>query len=392
MAQNYNSSEQFLEETSSIEHNINIIRKNIERIQVLQTRILVSTSIKQEDSDDKEREELMLNTRNILFDIKDRIRKIQYENAKLPIDDLNISLRKQRYEHLREKFGNLLEEYRRIEDVYMGQQKERTARQYKIVNLEATQEEIDSYLSSSSNQPLFQPALIRTGEARAAFEEVQKRHDCIKQIEKTIEELANLFRELHLQVEEQDSAIANIEESIEETLVNIKKSETVVDDAHGISVKHQARKRDWIPSDVFDVGQVSDDKQTEINSKDGEYGEYDGENGNLDTPEVIAKWIEERKKRYPTEANIARKRKLEEEKKAHGKLVSPPIISKVPDHKRVHCRNLREMLLYKETVKEKNVILQCLRYIVKKKFFGIATNRMLQEEKNKGGPEIVEMK
>ncbi|CAJ0839217.1 6803_t:CDS:2 [Entrophospora sp. SA101] len=153
----------------------------------------------------------------------------------------------------------------------------------------------------------------------------------------------------------------------------------------------------------------------------------------LDTPEVIAKWIEERKKRYPTEANIARKRKLEEEKKAHefarpnsnndlfnrkkhydkvcikyrqghcpkgndcqnlhkGKLVSPPIISKVPDHKRVHCRNLREMLLYKETVKEKNVILQCLRYIVKKKFFGIATNRMLQEEKNKGGPEIVEMK
>nr|CAG8508846.1 13746_t:CDS:2 [Entrophospora candida] len=281
MAQNYNSSEQFLEETSSIEHNINIIRKNIERIQVLQTRILVSTSIKQEDSDDKEREELMLNTRNILFDIKDRIRKIQYENAKLPIDDLNISLRKQRYEHLREKFGNLLEEYRRIEDVYMGQQKERTARQYKIVNLEATQEEIDSYLSSSSNQPLFQPALIRTGEARAAFEEVQKRHDCIKQIEKTIEELANLFRELHLQVEEQDSAIANIEESIEETLVNIKKSETVVDDAHGISVKHQARKRDWIPSDVFDVGQVSDDKQTEINSKDGEYGEYDGENGNV---------------------------------------------------------------------------------------------------------------
>ncbi|CAJ0876348.1 15114_t:CDS:2 [Entrophospora sp. SA101] len=296
MAQNYNSSEQFLEETSSIEHNINIIRKNIERIQVLQTRILVSTSIKQEDSDDKEREELMLNTRNILFDIKDRIKKIQYENAKLPIDDLNISLRKQRYEYLREKFGNLLEEYRRIEDVYMGQQKERTARQYKIVNLEATQDEIDSYLSSSSNQPLFQPALIRTGEARAAFEEVQKRHDCIKQIEKTIEELANLFRELHLQVEEQDSAIANIEESIEETLVNIKKSETVVDDAHGISVKHQARKRDWIrlgitgittacceknTGDVFDVGQVSDDKQTEINSKDGEYGEYDGENGNV---------------------------------------------------------------------------------------------------------------
>ncbi|CAJ0754989.1 23786_t:CDS:2 [Entrophospora sp. SA101] len=38
---------------------------------------------------------------------------------------------------------------------------------------------------------------------------------------------------------------------------------------------------DYSAGDVFDVGQVSDDKQTEINSKDGEYGEYDGENGNV---------------------------------------------------------------------------------------------------------------
>jgi hypothetical protein len=30
-------------------------------------------------------------------------------------------------------------------------------------------------------------------------------------------------------------------------------------------------------------------------------------NFNLDTPEAIAKWIEDRKKNYPTNANIARK-------------------------------------------------------------------------------------
>ncbi|CAJ0638437.1 7733_t:CDS:2 [Entrophospora sp. SA101] len=242
MSQDYNASGQFLEETSSIEYSINIIQKNIERIQMLQTHILVSTSIQQEDSSNKEREELILNTKNILFEIKNRIKKIEYENVKLPKNDPNVSLRKQRYEYLKEKFTNVLEEYRGVEDIYMRQQKERTARQYRVVNPEATQSEIDNYLSDPSSQPLFQQALIHTGEAHAAFAEVQKRHNDIKQIEKTIEELANLFREMHLQVEEQDSVLVSVEESVEETLINTKQS--FIEKANESAV--QARKKKWI--------------------------------------------------------------------------------------------------------------------------------------------------
>ncbi|CAG8442711.1 6538_t:CDS:2 [Ambispora leptoticha] len=41
----------------------------------------------------------------------------------------------------------------------------------------------------------------------------------------------------------------------------------------------------------------------------------------LETPEEIAKWIEERKKRYPTDANIAKKKQEEEERAARGELI-----------------------------------------------------------------------
>ncbi|RUS23967.1 nuclear fragile X mental retardation-interacting protein 1-domain-containing protein, partial [Jimgerdemannia flammicorona] len=41
----------------------------------------------------------------------------------------------------------------------------------------------------------------------------------------------------------------------------------------------------------------------------------------LDSPEEIAKWIEERKKMWPSEANIARKQKEEQERIARGEVL-----------------------------------------------------------------------
>ncbi|CAG8437127.1 10656_t:CDS:2 [Ambispora gerdemannii] len=42
----------------------------------------------------------------------------------------------------------------------------------------------------------------------------------------------------------------------------------------------------------------------------------------LETPEEIAKWIEERKKRYPTDANIAKKKQQEAERIARGEMIT----------------------------------------------------------------------
>jgi len=179
-----------------------------------------------------------------LWNAKDRIRIIQYDNARLPSTDPTFGIRQQRYEYLRTKLSSVLEEYRQAESNFMKQTKDRVARQYKVVNPSATQQEIDDFVSNSSSQPIFQQALLRTNEAKNALAEVQKRHEDIKNIENTITELATLFQELHLQVEAQDQTVINIGENAEVTAQKTEKTTEELGKATKLATA--ARKKKWI--------------------------------------------------------------------------------------------------------------------------------------------------
>jgi t-SNARE complex subunit (syntaxin) len=84
------------------------------------------------------------------------------------------------------------------------QQKDRVSRPHRVVNSSTSQTEINTFVENSSNRPVFQQALLRTGEACAALEDVQRHH---KQIEETVSELANLCLEVRALIEERDEAI-----------------------------------------------------------------------------------------------------------------------------------------------------------------------------------------
>ena len=51
----------------------------------------------------------------------------------------------------------------------------------------------------------------RYGAARGAYREVQERHAEIQKIEKTLTELAQMFSEMAMLVEQQDETIVNVE-------------------------------------------------------------------------------------------------------------------------------------------------------------------------------------
>ncbi|CAB4425582.1 t-SNARE [Rhizophagus irregularis] len=239
----------FLSETTEIEQRITDAKSNITRIQEFQGQILNSTSTSTSNSAARERENIIANTRNLLIECKDRVKKIQYENARVPSSDPNFGIRQQRYEYLRTKLSNVLEEYRQVESDFMKQTKDRMARQYKVVNPNATQQEIDDYVSNSDSEPIFQHAILKTNEAKNALEEVQKRHEDIKNIENTIAELAALFQELHLQVEAQDQTIINIEQNAE--TIAEKTEQTTQELGKATLLAKAARKKKWICLVIF---------------------------------------------------------------------------------------------------------------------------------------------
>jgi syntaxin 1B/2/3 len=205
----------FLNETIEIGQKLTNVKTNITKIQELQEQLFDNNiSTTKEYSVTKERENLVSNTKNLLVEYKDYIKRFQYENSRVPSSDPNFGPRQQRYEYLRTKLSNVLEEYHQVESNFMKQTKDRMKRQYKVVNPNVTQREIDDFVSNSDSQSIYQQDLLKTNEAKNALEEVQKRHEYIKNIENTITELAALYQDLQLHGF-QDQTIINNEQNVQ---------------------------------------------------------------------------------------------------------------------------------------------------------------------------------
>ncbi|KAG9287145.1 hypothetical protein G9A89_001040 [Geosiphon pyriformis] len=239
-----NGDRRFLDETTAIDQDITTIRSNIERISQIQNQMLRSTSNAQETEYNEEIEPLTVNTKTLLIQVKDKIKNIERENLRLSPQSKYGPLREKQHKRLQEKFTNALREYQTVEQSYMQSQKEKITRQYRIVNPNATQEEIDNYVSNPSSQPVFQQALLRSGEARAAAAEVQKRHDDIKQIEQTISEILDLTTEMALIVDAQDEVIVDIGENIDNANNKLQNGNNQITQAQKLALA--ARRRKWI--------------------------------------------------------------------------------------------------------------------------------------------------
>jgi syntaxin 1B/2/3 len=83
----------------------------------------------------------------------------------------------------------------------------------------------------------------RHGEARSALREVQSRHQDIQKIERTITELAQLFNEMSIMIEIQESAIDNIETKAQETETQMESGLQHTEQA--VVKARSARRKKW---------------------------------------------------------------------------------------------------------------------------------------------------
>lgn len=140
----------------------------------------------------------------------------------------------------------LLQEHQTIEQQYRKQTADRVARQYRIVKPDASQQEIDQAVNSDNPQ-VFTQALLNTnrmGQARGAYREVQDRHVEIQKIERTMGELAQMFNEMSMLVEQQDEAITHVEAQTQQVDSDIARGNTEIDGA--IIKAKKARRKKWI--------------------------------------------------------------------------------------------------------------------------------------------------
>ncbi|KZT67693.1 t-SNARE [Daedalea quercina L-15889] len=236
----------FYDEVSSIQDSLAEFNSNVQQIGELHSRTLNSTDESANQRTSALLDDLVTRTRQLSNNLKERIQALSKFPAPRPQD---ARIRNNQTGVLRTKFVELLQNYQQVERDYRQKYKQRVERQFRIVKPDATPEEIDEVVNNvhGGGDQVFAQALTsstRYGESRQAYREVQDRHQDILRIERTLEELAQMFNDMSVLVNQQEESIDAINNTAQDVEYNteqgLKQTEKAVVHAR------RARRMRWI--------------------------------------------------------------------------------------------------------------------------------------------------
>ncbi|TGZ80462.1 t-SNARE [Ascodesmis nigricans] len=150
------------------------------------------------------------------------------------------------WKRCKEGLQTALGAFQNTERVYRQRLNDQLSRQYRIINPDATEDEIAGAVASGETQ-IFSQAILtsnRSASASSVARAVRERQQDIVRIEKALQELLTLFQQLEEAIVLQDPVVENIEHRGDEAARDIERGvqhlETGVVSARG------ARKKKWI--------------------------------------------------------------------------------------------------------------------------------------------------
>jgi syntaxin 1B/2/3 len=136
------------------------------------------------------------------------------------------------------KFKKSIKKFNENQEKYKKMYNDKIKKQVKIINPVATQNEIDNYINNSSN--IFENVTLdRRSQSLSALSYVENRHLEILNLEKSVLELAQLYEDFAILVNEETQVINDIESNIN---VTVNKTETAIENLR-TATKHQVKSR-----------------------------------------------------------------------------------------------------------------------------------------------------
>ncbi|KAF7984025.1 hypothetical protein HWV62_17533 [Athelia sp. TMB] len=202
----------FYSTIGSLQDAIKQYDKNVSTIAELQSRSLSALDENASRANQNQLEALAAETRTLGNNLSSQIQQI----TSWPVKPSDIKTRNAQIGAVKSKFTEALQRYQKVEQQHREKERERVARQYKIVKPDATPEETAAVISEAeagSNQ-IFAQAISshsRYGEARTALEDAQSRHQELQRVERTLSELVQMFNDMANLVLQQEDTINAIE-------------------------------------------------------------------------------------------------------------------------------------------------------------------------------------
>ncbi|KAH9981236.1 syntaxin-like protein [Lactifluus volemus] len=223
----------FYNEVSSIQDELRRFDANVSTIADLHARSLNTTDEALIQQNATALDTLVTETRSLSNQIKNRIK--------------NARIRQNQTSLIRSKFIEALQNYQQVEQQYRTRYRQRVERQFKIEEVAAVVQGDEGAGGQVFSQAL--TSTTRYGESRAAYREVQERHEDIRKIERTLAELAQLFVDMDVLVTQQEETINAIETAAvhveQDTEAGLAQTKKAVDHARS------ARRKRWICFIIF---------------------------------------------------------------------------------------------------------------------------------------------
>lgn len=241
-----NDMQGFFARIDEIRQAIQQFDENIDHMTGLHARSLNEIGDEQSQVNHRELERASTNTRQLQNNIRDTIKKLENANSQMQAGPDNRT-RVTQTNNVKKKMLDTIKKFQKIELEYKNKYRAQQRRQVELTNPGMTPQEIDNVVDSDQGQQIFAEATLRSnrhGEAKSTLREVQERHQDIKKIERTIAELAQLFAEMNVMMEEQAPAVQAIEERAAATKGDLEIGNQHVDRA--IVSARAARRKKWI--------------------------------------------------------------------------------------------------------------------------------------------------
>ncbi|KAK4121395.1 t-SNARE [Parathielavia appendiculata] len=230
----------FLQRVSAVRQDIQGLTTNIKNIATLHQLALASN----DNNAQRQLDELVAATQLRNTSIRSQIQQLKADTERT--QDGSFNLKKRQFESLNNDFKDTIQRFLEEEQQYKQRYREQIARQYRIVNPEATEEQVQQAADADwGDEGIFQTALRtnRTGQASAVLGAVRARHNDMLKIERSITELLDLLQILNEQIVQQGAVVQDVADKAEETTGHLGQANVQIE--KGVEHARRARKLKW---------------------------------------------------------------------------------------------------------------------------------------------------
>jgi len=204
---------EFFEEVGQIKSLMSLIRRNVKAISDAYARAM--SSVEQNSQKNDELDELMKSTNAAASQVRTKLKQMKIENDALPPENSQKRMRTSMHSLLTQKFIALVQEYQTVQTNYREKFRERMQRQAEIVKPGVSKEEVDQMIETGTLT--FADKMLadeKHSAAKNALIQMQEQQRDLKSLEKSIQELNQVFIDMSTIVEASSEHVARVEENV----------------------------------------------------------------------------------------------------------------------------------------------------------------------------------